>query len=157
MDRIGAVQSEPGHTVTAVGAGGLTQNRRTAPLFSKRPVSLRTSALRYRNDCLSYLSDVPARSAHRALPVWVKTELLAISDHVCFPTTPTPRLGPLVPRQRTCGDCIGMSVSCQKRTLEARPSQRFTRQERGQDRVNNDDRPQKNAGQTSYETEIGQI
>jgi len=55
MDRIGAVQSEPGHTVTAVGAGGLTPNRRTAPLFSKRPVSLRTSALRYRNDCLSYL------------------------------------------------------------------------------------------------------
>jgi hypothetical protein len=26
------------------------------------------------------------------------------------------RLGPFIPRQRTCGDCIGMSVSCQKQT-----------------------------------------
>src|SRR3984893_18421180 len=33
--------------------------------------------------------------------------------------------GPLIPQQRTCGDCIGMSVSCQEATLESHPRGAF--------------------------------
>jgi hypothetical protein len=47
--------------------------------------------------------------------------LLRLNTHsrsvrVVFRLRVASRPGPLVPRQRTCGDCIGMSVSCHKRT-----------------------------------------
>ena len=38
--------------------------------------------------------------------------------------------GPLIPQQRTCGDCTGMSVSCQQRTRAAQQTRSFTRSPR---------------------------
>jgi hypothetical protein len=38
---------------------------------------------------------------------------MSAAGHKLGPGTAT-ELGPLIPQQRTCDDCIGMSVSCQR-------------------------------------------